>query len=134
MVVLDTDTLSHLMRGTSSVVERLLAEPRNEVGLPQPTLAEMEYGLARLGNTKKAKRLRGRFERVTREIGRIDWDDNVSAAFGQIKARLEKSGTLVEDFDITIAAHALAHDAVLITGNVKHMKRIRGLQVESWLK
>jgi len=45
---------------------------------------------------------------------------------------LEKSGSKLEDFDITIASHTLAQGAVLVTDKVKQMKRIRGLKIENW--
>lgn len=133
MVVLDTDTFSHLMRGTPQVVARLLASSRSDVHVPRPVLAEIEYGIRRLGNTKKARALRARFERLQVEIARIDWTDAVSRSFGTTKAQLERAGRLIEDFDVAIAAHALAARATLVSGNAAHMKRVRGLKVESWL-
>jgi predicted nucleic acid-binding protein len=30
----------------------------------------------------------------------------------------------LEDFDVTVAAHAVALDATLVTDNVTHMKRV----------
>jgi tRNA(fMet)-specific endonuclease VapC len=38
----------------------------------------------------------------------------------------------VDDFDVAIAAHAIAHDATVVTRNVRHLVRIRSLRVEEW--
>ena len=38
----------------------------------------------------------------------------------------------IEDFDIAIAAHALALDATLVSDNVAHVSRIPDLRVENW--
>jgi tRNA(fMet)-specific endonuclease VapC len=38
----------------------------------------------------------------------------------------------VDDFDVAIAAHALALEAVVVTDNVRHFRRVPGLAVESW--
>jgi tRNA(fMet)-specific endonuclease VapC len=65
-------------------------------------------------------------------MGRAEWTDEVSRRFGAIKADLEKRGARVEDFDVAIAAHALAVDAAVATTNVKHFERVRGLVVEDW--
>jgi tRNA(fMet)-specific endonuclease VapC len=60
------------------------------------------------------------------------WSSEVSDAFGHLKASLEAKGQRLEDFDLAIAAHALAHDAVLVTANVRHLGRIDELEVEDW--
>jgi len=49
-----------------------------------------------------------------------------------VKAALERRGERIEDFDVAIAAHALAHGATLVTANRKHMARVAGLAVEDW--
>ena len=47
---------------------------------------------------------------------------------------LRRTGKLVEDADILIAATAMKHGMVVVTDNTEHFKRIRGLKVENWLK
>ncbi len=49
-----------------------------------------------------------------------------------IYADLRRKGTPLEDADILVAGTALAHDAVLVTRNLKHFERIEGLRLESW--
>ena len=130
--VLDTNTLSFLMAGEPAVAARLLAQDRTDVLVPQPVVAEIEYGLARLPDSKRRRRLRRRFEIFAEELPRATWTDEVSRTFGRVKADLEKSGTRLEDFDLAVAAHALALGATLVTDNVDHMKRIAKLELENW--
>ncbi len=49
-----------------------------------------------------------------------------------MKASLEKRGARLEDFDVVMAAHAVALEATLVTSNVKHLSRVDGLSVEDW--
>jgi len=56
----------------------------------------------------------------------------VSRALGAIKADLERRGVRLEDVDVAVAAHAVALEATLVTGNVAHMARVRNLPVEDW--
>jgi len=63
---------------------------------------------------------------------RAPWTDDVRNHFGAIKVDLERLGQRLDDFDVAIAAHALAHQAVLATRNVRHLGRIRHLTVEDW--
>jgi tRNA(fMet)-specific endonuclease VapC len=45
---------------------------------------------------------------------------------------LEKSGSRLDDFDLTIASCALAHNLTLVTNNLKHFSRIEGLKITNW--
>lgn len=130
--VLDTNTLSFAMAGDPAVCERLLSQTRTDVLLPQPVVAEVRYGLARLRRSKKRDRLIKRFGAFLGELPRAVWTDAVSRAFGTVTAELERRGTRIEDFDVAIAAHALALDATLVSDNVDHMRRIPGLRIENW--
>jgi len=130
--ILDTNAVSALMRGEEAMLRRLRSVEKPEIGVPQPVLAEIEYGLARLPRSRRRDRLRSRFQLLTEELPRAVWTDDVSVQFGLIKAELERRGTRIEDFDVAIAAHALAHEAVLVTADSSHMTRVRGLVVEDW--
>lgn len=132
--VLDTNALSALMKGDAKAVQRLVSETRADVLLPEPVVAEIAFGLKRLPDSSKRRHLDQRFALFCEELNVAPWTREVSLAFGEIKASLERRGTPLEDFDIAIAAHALAHAAVLVTSNTKHMKRVRGLTLQDWCK
>ncbi len=42
-------------------------------------------------------------------------------------------GQRVAEPDLRVAAIALARDATLVTGNVRHFERVPGLRIENWL-
>ncbi len=130
--VLDTNVISALMKGDARVVARLGKVSRADVGVPQPVLTEIAYGIARLAKSKRRDALQQRFELLRAELGRAPWTDAVSERFGEVKATLERRGKRIEDFDAAIAAHALAERAVLVTANLGDMARIPGLEVEDW--
>lgn len=130
--ILDTNAVSGLMRGDEAILKRLAAVKKAEVGLPQPVLAEIAYGIERLPRSKRRDALRARFELIRDELPRAVWTDAVSEAFGNIKAVLERKGARIEDFDAAIAAHALANEAVLVSANLDDMVRVPGLVVEDW--
>lgn len=132
MYVLDTNTVSALMRGNPATVSRLGELSRQDVVLPQPVRSEIEYGIARLRRAVRKDALRERWALISNELGRVAWDDAVGDCFGAIKAELEHAGKLIEDFDIAIAAHALAWDGRLVSSDTKHFARIDGLALESW--
>jgi tRNA(fMet)-specific endonuclease VapC len=130
--VLDTNAVSALMRSDAAVLARLQRVGNDDVGVPQPVIAEIAYGIERLPKSKRRRALEERFELVLGELRRCVWTDAVSEQFGIVKAALEKRGERIEDFDAAIAAHALAESAVLVTSNLGHMARVSGLAVEDW--
>ena len=130
--ILDTNTLSFLMKGRPAVAQALLTKSRADVLVPQTVVAEIEYGLSRLPHSKKKDRLRQRFELFLTELSRAEWSDDVSRLFGETKASLERKGVRLEDFDVAVAAHALALDATLVTDNTEHLNRVTGLTIENW--
>lgn len=132
--LLDTNVLSAVMQGNPAVNARLAAVGRHEVSVSQPTLAEIAYGIARLPDSKRRRWLHDSHTLMVATLPRAEWSDKVSESFGAIKATLEKRGERIEDFDIAIAAHALASNLVLVTADRKHMLRIPGLVAEDWSK
>jgi tRNA(fMet)-specific endonuclease VapC len=129
---LDTNAVSALMRGDPRVLGRLQRVARADVAVPQPVFAEIAYGIARLPRSGRRRALEDRLELIRSELASAEWTDAVSDAFGEIKAALERKGQRIEDFDAAIAAHAVASDAVLVTANAQHMRRISGLEIEDW--
>ena len=54
--------------------------------------------------------------------------------FAEEKAKLRKSGIMIDDLDIFIGATAIANDMILITDNEKHLKRISTIKIENWVE
>ncbi len=51
---------------------------------------------------------------------------------GQCRATLARAGTPIGPYDVLIAGHALALNAVLVTNNTGEFGRVEGLSVEDW--
>jgi tRNA(fMet)-specific endonuclease VapC len=130
--LLDTNAVAALMKGEPHAIERLRALRRADVFLPQPVLAEVAFGLARMPPSARRERLEAAWRALTEELQRAPWTDEVSLRFGQAKAELQRVGTPIEDFDLAIAAHALAYDAVVVTANLRHLGRVPGVRTEDW--
>lgn len=131
---IDTNVLSELMRGNAVVNARFAAVSRDQIAVSQPALAEIAYGIARLPESRRKRWLQDSAASIVATVQRSEWTDAVSSAYGGIKASLERRGELIGDFDIAIAAHAVAADGVLVTADARHMPRIAGLTIEDWSK
>jgi tRNA(fMet)-specific endonuclease VapC len=130
--LLDTNVVSALVRGDPRPGRRLLALAPDEVFVPQPVIAELRYGLDRLPRSRRRTALEQRCDRLLGALQRAEWTDEVSVRFGLLKAELERTGARIDDFDVAIAAHALAMSAILVTANTRHFTRVSGLVLEDW--
>lgn len=64
----------------------------------------------------------------------INSNKAIMKRFGKLKAGLEKSGDVLADAYLLIAATALETCDLLVTGNVKHFSKIGELKLENWME
>jgi tRNA(fMet)-specific endonuclease VapC len=95
------------------------------------SVAELYYGAEKSDHVHENNSLIEEFL-LTVEI--IHSDLKILRKFGELKAILAKSGNILADADIFIAATVLVKCSMLITGNVNHFKRIEGLRIEDWIR
>ncbi len=131
--VLDTTAFSTAMKHDSELFALLRKYRPGDIVTVPPVIAEIEYGIQRLdNNSKKYILLSSERDRLLSVILVVPWTSESSKHFGTIKADLEKKGKLIDDFDIAIAAIAMAHNCGIITRNLKHFRRINNLESQSW--
>ena len=99
------------------------------IGISVITLAELEYGVSK--SSKPAKN-REALDQFVAPLGVVAFDRSATAAYGKLRATLEKKGQSIGAMDLLIAAHALALNVRLVTHNVREFGRVPGLRVETW--
>lgn len=131
MWMLDTDTVSYTMRNRPAGVRRQF-ESRNkaDLAISSIVLAELLYGAARREN---AAAIRRQIELLVQGVTLLAWDAEAAAHFAEIRLALDSVGTPLAAQDLMIAAHARSLDAVLVTNNQKHFRRVPGLKLENWI-
>ena len=135
MYLFDTDTLSNIVKRMPS--EKLLLRLRDlPMSLQYTTsinIGEIYYGACRTQRSDQI--IIKAFEvHVFPNITILPFDKKSGKTFGRLKASLEKQGIGCSEPDLRIAAIAIQHDLILITGNVKHFADILGLNVENWIE
>jgi tRNA(fMet)-specific endonuclease VapC len=111
--MIDTNVVSHIMQGRDvELLARLTKVPIGQVVMSSVTLAELEYGLHRKG---QPIRLRNALTQVLLRIDVLPWDEQVATCYGEFCAALEAQGINLGDFDMMIAAHAVAVNATLVS-------------------
>lgn len=98
--------------------------------ISEVTLAELKFGVEKSqAKTKNSKALEIFLSgiQVIPILPALD-------IYASEKARLQKVGQIIDDFDLLIGASAVAFDLVMVTNNYKHFNRIKGISVEDWTK
>jgi tRNA(fMet)-specific endonuclease VapC len=124
--------VSALMKGAPAIAARVERTRRDDIGISQVTVADIEFGLRALPASKHRRLLQEQWRTIGAELYRLPWDDAVSRAFGERRARLERRGARVSDFDLAIAAHAIALDLIVVTADAAFEQV--GVRVENWLR
>jgi len=134
MYLFDTDTLSNIVRKKPSefLLGKLDTIPEEVQFTTSITIGEIYFGAIRSDRTD---RILSTFETyIFPSITVLPFDEESGKQFGALKAHLEKKGIGCCESDLRIAAIAIQHGLILITGNVKHFKNIPGLTIENWIK
>jgi tRNA(fMet)-specific endonuclease VapC len=129
--LLDTDTVSDLMRNPHGAVAARIADAGEEnISTSIIVAAELRYGAAK----RASPRLTMQLDAILGALQILPLEPPVEVVYGELRAHLEKIGRLIGPNDLLIAAQALALDRALITGNVAEFSRVPKLRVENWLR
>jgi len=131
MYLLDTDTIIFNLKGSLAVRKNLLHHINDPIKVSVITLMELYYGAYKsqkvTGNLAKIKTIEQSLEIIPVRIESVE-------IFGMLKSKLQKSASRLDDFDLIIAACALANNLTLVTNNEKHFQRIEGLKLTNWTR
>lgn len=130
--LLDTDTLSAVMRGTPPVLAKAhdyLAE-HGSFTFSIITRYEILRGL----KAKNAIVQLRAFDRFCAGSQIVPLTDEAVVKASDIYAELRRRGEPIGDADVLIAASALVHGLAVVTNNEDHFKRISSLVVENWFR
>ena len=130
LYMLDTDTVSYLVRGKTPALDvRVAAASPKHLCISAVTRGELLYGLKL---TDGAHRLAQLVDQFLLRVQCLPWDEAAATHFASIAADLHKAGTPIGSMDAMIAGHALATSTVLVTNNARHSSRVAGLTIENW--
>ncbi len=131
LYLLDTNTASYIIKGTiPHVRQHLVRVPMGRVAISVVTEAELRFGVTR---RPEASRLRIAIEEFLLRVESLPWDSKAAGQYAELRAMLEREGTMIGNLDLMIAAHALALPAILVTHD-RAFRRVRSLKLEDWAK
>lgn len=130
LYLLDTNTVSHLIKRHPQVTQHLLAVPMHSVCISAITAGELAFGLAK---RPEAVALKAAVNEFLRRVEVLPWDATVAQTYGALRAQMQSKGTPLAALDMQIAAHALHAKAVLVSNDAAFLQ-VTQLEIENWLE
>ncbi len=127
--LLDTNICIAFNKGNTDVVRKI-----EEVSLQNCCISEITVTEMRFGNAKSRRKEENDYK-VNLLIGKMEVIP-ISACLNvyiEERVKLERIGKSISDFDLFIAATALARDLILVTDDTDFTDRFDGLRVENWI-
>ncbi|RZK79205.1 MAG: type II toxin-antitoxin system VapC family toxin [Pedobacter sp.] len=128
--LLDTNICIYLFKGQFGLAEKIESTGISKCFLSEITIAELKYGAANSEypekNAKKITQLQQQFT-VIPIFNSLD-------VYAIEKARLKKSGKMLDDFDLLIGSTAISNNLILITRNTSDFDRLDQIRIEDWTK
>jgi tRNA(fMet)-specific endonuclease VapC len=128
LYLLDTNTVSHIIKRHPQAIQHLLAVPMRSVFISAITAGELAFGLAK---RPEAAALKATVTEFLRRVEVLPWDDAVAQTYGTLRAQLQGDGTPLGSLDMQIAAHALHAKAILVSSD-KAFQKIAALSIQDW--
>jgi tRNA(fMet)-specific endonuclease VapC len=126
--MLDTNTVSHLLKGHPAVTRRLITVPMASLCISAITEGELLFGLAK---RPAAKQLHVAVRELLKRIDVLPWNSVAAEHYGIVRANMASQGKVLSPLDLLIATHALSIEAVLVT-NDQAISQMPNLHIEDW--
>lgn len=127
--LLDTNICVFFLKGKFNLDVKFKQIGLQNCCISEITLAELKYGAECsdriLENTEM-------IDRFARELTIVPIFNSLNT-YAREKARLRKSGKMLDDFDLLIGATAIANNLILVTENEKHLGRMSKVNIENWI-
>ena len=126
--LLDTNICIYYIKGLYKLKSKFEDVGPENCFISEITLAELKFGVAKSQAKKKNQQALENFLSGIQILPIFPALD----IYASEKARLQKSGKIINDFDLLIGATAVSFDLMMVTNNTNHFNRIQDIKLEDW--
>lgn len=130
--LLDTCVVSDFFQGEEKTVRKIKNTKPIDLCVSVITIAEVEYGILKRKETKKAIAISQIAEQFFSLITIIELDVDIAKKSASIRAELSLEGIPIGGYDLLIAATGHNNRLIMVTSNMSEFSRIKGLELENW--
>ncbi|HWC59853.1 MAG TPA: PIN domain-containing protein [Verrucomicrobiae bacterium] len=127
-IIIDADVIIRGERGTFDLKGWLQANSQERFELAAITIAELWHGVERATGMIRARREKY-LQSIVSPLTIIPYTEEIAYEHARIWAYMESGGKMIGDYDLIIAATALARGSAVATFNQKHFSSVAGLKV-----
>jgi len=124
--LIDTDWVIDFLKGKRGIVDRLSSLVDRGLAISIISLAELYEGVYASDNPERT--VKGWHDFLA-GVAVLGIDDEIAKIFGKQRTIWRKERRLIDNFDLLIAATCLHYELTLLTNNVSHFERIKGLKI-----
>ena len=128
--MLDTNICIYVQKNKHPKVLKQFRENFSQICISAVTYAELAVGVEKSEQKEKNSIALHDF---TKFLNVVPFDIEAAKEYGTIRVELEKSGKVIGNNDMMIAASAKVHNMILVTNNVREFERVSGLRLENWI-
>lgn len=128
--MLDTNIVIYVIKRRPVEVLEIFNKHAGQMCISTITMAELWHGVEKSEFSDKNRK---KVEDFASRLRVLPYDDKASAHYGDIKADLERKGTIIGENDLHIAAHARSEGLILVSNNLREFDRVEGLRKENWV-
>lgn len=123
-VVVDTDVLVDFIRGKDQVIAKIreLVESNTAIATTVVNVFELSYGAHKIGRAKD-------IEDLIEALTILNLSSKEALKAGEEAAYLTSIGQIIDIRDLLIGVIARENGYTVLTGNIKHFTKIRGLKI-----
>jgi tRNA(fMet)-specific endonuclease VapC len=129
--MLDTNIVIYVIKRRPVEILEVFNAHAGQMCISSITLAELLHGVEK--NSMITKNLR-KVEDFVSRLEVLPYENTAASHYGDIRADLEKKGTVIGVNELHIAAHARSEGLILVSNNVREFERIEGLRLENWIE
>ena len=127
--LIDTNIIIYRLKNMGNVNANFLKYKNEDMFVSVISYGELVFGAKKSSAVEKNLQT---VEAVKSIFPLIDVDADVMDVFGGIKAHTQKTGKVIDDMDLLIAASAISNKMTLVTHNTKHFENIPNLKITDW--
>lgn len=124
--LVDTDVVANWLKGRRDEVALFRGLGPEVLAISLITYGEIYDGIYYGRDPQANERI---FQQFLRWVDVLPLNRTIMKQFARIRGLLRRSGQIIPDPDLLIAATALYHDLTLVTHNTRHFNRVPNLQL-----
>lgn len=126
--LLDTNICIYFIKGLYDIKSKFKESGPENCFISEITLAELKFGVAKSHAKEKNQKVLENFLSGIQILPIFPALD----IYASEKARLQKLGKIIDEFDLLIGATAVSFDLIMGTNNTNHFRRFNDIKLEDW--